>query len=1290
MSITFQECVNKLLAGNGLEWEKHGNHAAGQTSLNTAGARRLFFYLISQNPDTVVRGDEVLFPGLIDAWEDDERDPKDDAISFSSILGEVGFRLAKIETEGFGGVNLFAGPHFYLNVARQSWCLEGQNGSGKTALVSAIIWGLTGRRVREQSGLVLDEGSRSPVYDAHGNKIGSWPPLASYPTQTDSLNQDVRVRVKLTFIDNANNEAVAERTIISKSDGTTQTETNLVDPRLLSAPQLLESGVLMPSRIAHINFGEKSQTLYEAVKALTGLDQLGAIGDGAANLTHGARRFLKYAKDHGVQRIEADYKKHIKAAVDHANIIDLDLSKISEINGEETVENLESLITVLSKTATEYTETLTAVVAGHIDLSQPEGRKEVSDAVGVGKDVAKRASENVVAFSVLKELFVAKGEGLLDTLPMVISNAEGELTTALKWHARQQTDLKLRLKALASQWYVEPDSPEDLANCPLCESDLQTPEQKELQNQLQDLKAAGEAAERLLEDVCRNIRDYLTSTLPKGLRQHIDTLGKMEPKANIVNSATQLFSATPPFSDILTGAGGVMKEVIATQALALPVFEAAVQLRVVEGDPSSAASLRKFLYELQFILELGDWWAANRSEFVKFWKDIVDFMPEGEKPSVNTVFGQIAIIENALAASQPYDAILALLDELLESARSWREINVEQKKREEIANALVPLKSLRIFVDSETARSIAGLSGRMKDFLDKIHLKERLEFQDADLKKKEIHVHGAFAEGMKFDALPIANTSWLKAILWAFIFALREKSIESYGGNPFPLMLLDDPQTTFDPRNKRKWAQELSRLTNLSEDETGAVQLFLTTHERQFFTWLTEVEGMKGQEGLIAQADEAQGCITIVNGNILEREYDEAVARRDDGMARSYIRQARIYVEKLLKYVLRGEGPRIVDSNLDAMRRELIRLSQADAVPFNRKPFEELLKVLNGGERGIRLINNPPHDDDETIGVAEATDVHNFWESTLKKRIHNAFHAYATFEAHYGDPRTFDYPENIVRLPTGQHEEISNVELFQTGLVAAAMTDGRVGDGFLRVEEWENAERVTLFNHEILRLTANTMEPVASFGNMVIVSNFANIERNHLVVAAVGDRLLARRLQESELHPDLAILTAQAVNPDDLAAPEIVPIEGLAMSKIVGTLFTASVGTGASASELEAVEDTQEFLSVLNQARLFKVQGRSAEPIALDEQFLMVGQPVDDSALWGAFEGRLVIGVDIDGHSYFKRLRSPRGGLYVMESLNPDGTTPAELLSVDGREGVPQLVQVLPVLGVLFELPTES
>ena len=67
-------------------------------------------------------------------------------------------------------------------------------------------------------------------------------------------------------------------------------------------------------------------------------------------------------------------------------------------------------------------------------------------------------------------------------------------------------------------------------------------------------------------------------------------------------------------------------------------------------------------------------------------------------------------------------------------------------------------------------------------------------------------------------------------------------------------------------------------------------------------------------------------------------------------------------------------------------------------------------------------------------------------------------------------------------------------------------------------------------------------------------------------------------------------------------------------------------------------------------------------------------------------DGRLVIADDDSGARYFKRLRR-HGPIVVLESLNPDGTAPAEILSLEGELGLPRLTGLLEVVGVLFELP---
>jgi len=468
------------------------------------------------------------------------------------------------------------------------------------------------------------------------------------------------------------------------------------------------------------------------------------------------------------------------------------------------------------------------------------------------------------------------------------------------------------------------------------------------------------------------------------------------------------------------------------------------------------------------------------------------------------------------------------------------------------------------------------------------------------------------------------------------------------------------------------------------------MQLLLTTHERQFAQFLIDQEKLRAREGLVVALNKLTGKCTIVNGGRLTRAYSEAIAKNDDALSHGYVTDVRTYCEDLLKFMLRAEGPAIANMSLDKLKGELKRLREAHVPPFNRKPYEDLLNTLTGGGgKSMKLINESHHKFDGTIGVAQAVDVQKFWTERLQGQIHTAFHVYADYEAHLGEPRVFAWEKNVVMLPLSQSAEIKKLTLFQTGIAAAAKTDGRAGDGELSIEEWKTATPLKLPNHEVYQLAAGTLDPVAGIGDLLIVSNYAKVTRRDLVVTAFGNRLLARRYNETDVHPTLAVLTGQAVDPYALPQPIIVPREGVEPRKVVGTIFGSNLlppPPKDENNEIVVLSDPAILAKCLENGRLFQVKGRSAEPIALEGQFLITHHVPFGADTLAQLEGRLVIAFDENGARYFKRLRR-HASIIVLESLNPDGTTPAELLSLDGTQGLPKLTELLSVTGVLFELP---
>ena len=346
MSISFGQATERLLSGDAVSWLASGAARAGSIRLAEPGQRRLFSYLLGADPHDVAVGSDTLFDGLTTTWRDKDFVPTPDVSDTDPDANDGPWRLQRIETTNFGGLNTHGGPVFALELAGEDWCLEGSNGSGKTLLASAIIWTLTGFRLREHIGLDLESGVRNPVYDDAGRKIGTWPPLATYPESANDLRDTATVNVKLVFSDPSGEQALASRTLVSPLDGIAETTPN-IDSRLTTSPQLIEAGLLMPARLSHIGFGSKSASLYEAMKMLTGLDQLADVALGAGAFSNKGRRFLKYAKDQGINRLETSFGTDLGKAREFAENTQLTISEDLALGDKKLPERLQKALPML-------------------------------------------------------------------------------------------------------------------------------------------------------------------------------------------------------------------------------------------------------------------------------------------------------------------------------------------------------------------------------------------------------------------------------------------------------------------------------------------------------------------------------------------------------------------------------------------------------------------------------------------------------------------------------------------------------------------------------------------------------------------------------------------------------------------------------------------------------------------------------------------------------------------------------------------------------------------------------
>ena len=426
----------------------------------------------------------------------------------------------------------------------------------------------------------------------------------------------------------------------------------------------------------------------------------------------------------------------------------------------------------------------------------------------------------------------------------------------------------------------------------------------------------------------------------------------------------------------------------------------------------------------------------------------------------------------------------------------------------------------------------------------------------------------------------------------------------------------------------------------------------------------------------------------MLNGSIIQRNFEKAAENEDPDDCVAYVRSVRVYCEDLFRIMLRKEAYEISGDSLGKFRERLATLRSDHVAPYTQSPFGNLLKQLDRNNAVIKILEQPHHEDDGTIDFATAQRVRAYWNNKLAAAFSNAFQLAVDHDAYGGDPRIYSWTETTASFPPSQAERLKTISFLHTGVVVAAATDGRIGDGLITLLDLQGDDAKTiLHNHDAYRVTARTLTPVADVGDVVLVRNFGPPTARNLVVAPYGDALLARRLNDADAHPDLYILTGQATDPYALPEAVIALKSQLEPRKIVGTVFLGDVNSppAGSTNEVEPLEDLSLLEAHLKDAHLLRVQGHSMEPVALDGQFVIIRRETCDVGTILKLDGRLVIAIDDSGGTYFKRFR-PKRDIAILESVSSDGATSSEVLSLRPDGNYPVLTELFAVLGVLFEI----
>jgi hypothetical protein len=1277
---TKSDIERSLLSGASVTW-KDVNKKDCQILLGDSKQRRLFAFLLRTKVRQPTGLSQEFIQNLADAYAGSE-DPASTISATDSTLPSTGpWRLQSIETEGFGGLNIWGGPFFHFDFDQTSLLVEGPNGSGKSSLIGAILWAISGERPRDHANSPAHEPK--PVFGADGKPAGEWPPIACYPPSVADLRSPPRVRVRLVFQNPQDEVANVERILNGGKVSLT------IDPNLAMPSILLETGLLMPARLALLRFDGRAGRLVDAVQKLTGLDDLVALAALVDGLCHKGREYLSYRKKE-LTALKTEFNQAIVEARNFLGPLQISVPDFTPSNTDDPKGEMAEFGKMLVDRAGDLALVVSSDLASGFDLANPSFQLQAVSALGTAQEDLKAGLEGLQSWKILQIIAIALDEETIPRVRIVIATARRKVEEAVHFLEESSKDSRFQLKAVAAQWHATHIIGK-VDSCPLCEHKLDNI--SSLAKELEALRLAGDIAARKFDDNLNAIVAELESSLPATARKFASEVPIGEPQAALMSDLRTTFVTKDRYAQILTKFGALVEAALSN----VPQAKLAAAHVLATGDILKSVNMK--IQVVERLLELAAWFRTHSPQWSEWWQylaygqvsvstDIAAHKKEENAPP-ETLSNHLARLSEAFAKAEPYRKAAQKLRMAWKQGGDAAKIENELNNREAITASLAPLKLLGPFAEAVARDAIEELSERVLVLHKQIHLTEQLQFHDAQLHRKEgLVVLGGIGH-LLTDATLIANTSWLRATLWAFVFALREEAVDQLGKDPFPILAFDDPQSTFDSEHRHRWTQYVASL----QDGSSKAQVLLTTHDEMFLE-LIKLGGIRGRQAIIATAGTELGHVAIFEGESLDRKWAETQKVNTAKAGIEYIGAVRVYIEGLLRLMLRGEDANVMSVAsgfvLGDSRVKIERLNNKGIAPWDRSEFSKLVKVLAKDLVQIKYMEIAHHSSGSFLGMAEDEDVKKHWLKEIRPALDRAFRLAREHHLLHGGLKALHAPFPTATLPEGYRAIVRKIPLNVLGH-AAALSDGRVADGRFDLE-WvaSNPTKIVLAQHLAYRLTALTLEPVARPGDLLLVKESGEPSAKSLVVALSYDRILARRFEIAENHGDVAVLTAQAINPRQIAPPVIAHKATLTLHKIIGVLYQDAKWSTTTKSDSEVCDCGGQAAFdglITNTLGLVKVIGQSAEPHALDGQYLIVKKEIPGKEALKMLDGKPIIAADTDDKLYFKRLRVTASDLIVLESLDSGGDYEPVVLSAPGI-GKNCLERVWPVAGILFELPT--
>lgn len=1224
--------------------------------------------------------------------------PKHIPETAASTTGTVRrYTLVSMQAHQFGGLH-HAGSEksrpndFVFEFAPDATLLEGFNGCGKTSLLNAIIWTLTGEVLRPQRS--PETGNKDFVFEMEGASQHTLPPVVPLPDplveKPTASALPVETWVELTFEDDKKIRYAVRRTLRRGQRGVLKDEISGLAALGLD-PVGARVGTAMPGLLPFIQVGAESK-LGKAVAELTGMAPLIDLASHAERAGKKVNGDLTKERNGEIDALDIAYRRS------HADLLQLFEEHPGILFGKQVpTPSADPAIEAVLKEALDHFEKLksrgladaTVVLGSTFDPENSIQRASLMSSLQPALATLKnlRALPSSARLNALSKLTEDEVNVVLERIASIFDEADVLKEIA----AEPGKAARIRLYARVAAWTKEHETlSEDGDLCVVCGHDLQEAVDPItgtlVKTHLQDAaKAEADFRGQTFATWAQHVLGELSRDLPQALAQEMKVDLPEHPGALIRRTIVdELFG-----EDAFTGTLGLLRpgiEALCDETIStFPECEIELERQVGDGR-KELETLTKVLWRVQKALTFSSWRNANHAVLASFMQSVIGQAPTPERETaVESLMGVLLRLQKMVTAIEPVNEAAKLCNRMLDDIGK-RRIKEKRLTAYKLASgALRECMTMGALAEQQVEQLQKRLHKSAVAWRQKIY-SNAFPTTSLDLVATKMSGDGELqlmvgASGLAAPAQHVANASALRASLVGFFLAYWQYMLRERGG--LRLLLLDDPQELLDGDNRERLAESIEDLVK------AEAQLIVTTHDSRF----AATAARRAQAVKIALSHQYVHPATRKRGTIflspslakVQSAYDAYIADPDDpAKAQEYVSECRVFIEGRMGDIFDGaDFPTAGTLNFaptlsDHLQRLRGLVKSASNELSKSRVLGEFCNDLALKDRApaLVLLNKAHHKDKATIRPTDVCAVVNDLERLRRsaERVHEEFRLFRR-RAPLFHPTNEIAPLELQAIPS-----------FRVAIqpsLAAFVRDAAVGES--QETEFEEISADWFDQKAFFYVRADNFGFAGPASSVAIVeAESSRVEDRSLVVARRGKEVFARRI----LRPsDSEMIVLAAETPDPRKSPKtlLVHENTVSLHRVVGMIFDRNISPPASKKEAVQI-DADGLLPRVRTA--YRIKEESAVPLALPDQIALGGARIAMEEFDANIDAYVALHLD-DGSSIFKRigekLPKPLSHLRRFETIGGLGV--ADILAVDQpQSGFRSVTQAVLVIGVLYHL----